>query len=222
VTDQSQLDQHLDGLGLPCEMAARAALRSPDVSCLIADLDEQIDERNRRFIPGLLMAFVAMAEEVTRRTGSDNIDDVLEVFDYERVNSRGQQVNTLNLIMDDGSTVHLRPLYDAAEHVFIQSLRRYDYPNMAPHATQAWSQHRDMLIAVFAMTMEERKAVAEVVWERILELPEYDRRSSEGMSARPFALLLDENEFPGTKKASRLERPCRASRLRTPAPTLPA
>jgi hypothetical protein len=201
MTNPYALDEHLDGLGLPSDMMKRKARRSLVVTRLIEGMDEQINEHNRRFIPGLLMAFVAMAEDATKRLGRKQIKDVLNEFGCERVNSRGQQVNTLNLILDDENTVRLRPFYNAAEHVFIHSLRRYDYPNMAPHATQAWSQHREMLSTVFAVSPVERRAIAEAVWNRVLELPEHLRRSAEDASPRPFALLLDEGEFPGTQKS---------------------
>jgi hypothetical protein len=100
------------------------------------------------------------------------------------------------LIVGEGH-VRLRPAYNAAEHVFIHGLRRYDYPNMAPHATQAWPQHRQMVKAVFAMSTKERRAAAEVVWDRVLKLKEYGRRSTADASPRPFAVVL--GEFPRTQ-----------------------
>ena len=113
----------------------------------------------------------------------DSVDNVLDEFEREEVTTEGKPVNTLNLVVGD-NLVRLRPAYNAAEHVFIHGLRRYDYPNAAPHATQAWPQHRDLLTAVFAMSTAERRAAAEVVWDVILELPEYKCRSTAGCCAR--------------------------------------
>jgi hypothetical protein len=195
-----QLDDHLDQLRLPAEMAGRSAHVSPVVMHVVADLHRQIDEQERRFMPGLLIAFVAMAEATAEYLGEECVEDVLDAYERERVNDRGQQVNTLNLILDEQETIRLRRFYDAAEHVFIHALRRYDYPNSAPHATQAWPQHQDVLTAVFAMSREQRRAVADAVWERVLRLPEHRRRSSGDARPRPFELVLDEGLFPGTQK----------------------
>jgi len=194
----SLLDDHLEGLRLPDEMALRTPRPSVAVKSIVAAMDEQIDVRNRRFIPGLLMAFVAMAEETLKRTGTTHIPNVLQRFEHETVNAHGKRVNTLNLVIAAGETVRLRPFYNAAEHVFVHELRRYDYPNMAPHATQAWSQHVDLLEKVFSLSPEERRALAEAVLNRVVALPEFGRRSTEEASPRPFETLL--SSFPGTQK----------------------
>jgi hypothetical protein len=191
------LDENLDELRLPAEMKDRRPARSSAVEGVLQEMRDQVAQRRRRFAPGLLMAFVAMAEDTLGYLEEESVEDVLEEFDHEAVNARGQTVNTLNLVIDDEKTVRLRPFYNAAEHVFINRLRRYDYPNMAPHATQAWAQHEDLLTDVFELTPEERRAVAEGVIDHILALPEYGRRSAEDASPRPFEVLLE--EFPGTQ-----------------------
>lgn len=194
-----RLDDYLSDLGLPGATAGLKPQASTAVKRLVEEMRKQIEERKRRFMPGLLMAFVAMAEAATTRLGEERVEDVLGRFGHERVSKRGRQVNTLNLVVDEETTIRLRPYYNAAEHVFVQVLRRYDYPNMAPHATQAWSQHEDMLTTVFAMSRQERRAVVEAIWDRVLQLPEYRRRSTEDAKPRPFALLLDETLFAGTQ-----------------------
>jgi hypothetical protein len=200
IVAEHELDEYLDELGLPSSMRGRTARPSPSVTWLLEAMHREIDDSGRRFIPGLLMAFVAMAEAASEYVGEERIEDVLGRFEQERFNRRGGRVNTLNLILGEDVTIRLRPLYGAAEHVFVNSLRRYDYPNMAPHATQAWSQHEGMLTAVFALSSEERRAVAEAIMDRVLEMPEHRRRSIEDARPRPFALLLDEARFPGTQR----------------------
>ncbi len=194
----SVLDDHLVGLGLPAAMATRTPSQTNAVMVISTEVDAQIDQRNRRFVPGLVMAFIAMAEAALDRLSQTSMDDVLEECEYETVNARGQRVNTLNLFVDDGDPVRLRPYYGAAEHVFVHDLRRYDYPNMAPHATQAWPQHEDLLRGIFALHPDERRALAERVIERVLLLPEYGRRSTEDASPRPFETVL--KAFAGTQK----------------------
>jgi hypothetical protein len=195
-----ELDEYVEELRLPLAMQGRAARSSSSVKQLVDAMNKEIDDSGRRFVPGLLMAFVAMAEAASEYVGQERIKGVLGRFDRERLNQRGGRVNTLNLILGEDATIRLRPYYSAAEHVFVNSLRRYDYPNMAPHATQAWSQHEAMLTAVFALSGEERRAVAEAIMDRVLKLPEYRRRSIEDARPRPFALLLDESRFPGTQR----------------------
>lgn len=188
------LDNLLEALRLPAGMIDRKADHSARVKAFEALLREQI--LTRRFVPGLAMAFIAMAETALTLAGMDSVEDVLAEFKREESKPRGRPINTLNLIVGS-DLVRLRPAYNAAEHVFVHRLRRYDYPNMAPHATQAWPQHRDILTTVFAMTPNERKAAAEAVLEIIFELPEYKRRSIVDASPRPFATIL--TEFPGTQ-----------------------
>jgi hypothetical protein len=169
-------------------------------SDLVEQFTAMVDEafQSRRFVLGLAMAFLSMAENTLTLAGVDSVDDVLDEFEYERATNKGRPVNTLNLIVAEGSVVRLRPLYNKVEHVFRSTLRRYDYPHMPGHATQAWRQHEDMLRAVFAMSAAERRAAAEAVWDRILAFPEFRRRSTADALPRPFETLLA--EFPNTQR----------------------
>ncbi|MDQ5821647.1 MAG: hypothetical protein M3540_09415 [Actinomycetota bacterium] len=189
------LDDFLSQLRLPEQMAAS----KPDHSKAVANFESLLrgQIRSRRFVPGLAMAFISMAETALSLADVDSVDDVLAQFKRQETTAQEKPVNTLNLVVGE-TLVRLRPAYNAAEHVFIHGLRRYDYPNAAPHATQAWPQHVDMLTAVFAMSPEERKAAAEVVWKVILELPEQGRRSIADASPRPFETVL--TDFPGTQQ----------------------
>ena len=196
--DDPELVDFLDQLGLPAKMAKRPRKRTARVTKLRATMNREIDQRHRGFMPGLLMAFIAMAEDTFARTKQKSVANVLSTFPPEEVNAQGRRVNTLNLQLGKGGVVRLRPYYNRAAHVFIHELRRYDYPHMAPHATQAWPQHTDLLTSIFAMSPGERRAAAEVVWKRVLQLPEFRRRSTEGASPRPFATVL--RDFPGTQR----------------------
>ena len=188
------LDDFVIELGLPASMAGRTPVSSSRVDDLVMDFQAQL--ASRRFIMGRLMAFVAMAEEVTLLTATEQVDDLWENFEREEFTKTGQPVNTLNLKVGD-DLVRLRPAYNTVEHVFVYLLRRYDYPNMAPHATQAWTQHQNWLESVFAMTPGERRATVEAIWDAVLELPQHHRRSTQDASPRPFAEIL--MEFPHTQ-----------------------
>jgi hypothetical protein len=176
ATQTPELADFLEELGLPSDMDNRDADRSKLVEEFEADVRAQLG--SRRFAPGLAMALLAVAEEALATAGEDSVDDPLEEFEHEETTSRGRPVNTLNLIVGE-KTVRLRPHYNKVQHVYQSLLRRYDYPNMPGHATQAWRQHQDMLRRAFAMTPEERLAAAEAVWTIVLdEFPEHRRRST--------------------------------------------
>jgi hypothetical protein len=194
AVETPSLDDYLEQLGLD-SLVGIDADHTDEVEHFGAMLDEAL--KTRRFVLGLAMAFLAMAERALSLIDQDNVAEVFETFDHEQVTARGKPVNTLNLVVGD-DLVRLRPAYNAAEHVFVHDLRRYDYPNMAPHATQAWPQHRDMIKAVFALSTAQRKAAAEVVWGKVLELKEYRRRSVADASPRPFETIL--TGFPGTQR----------------------
>jgi len=165
----------------------------------VASFGGMVDEsfRTRRFVIGLAMAFLALAEETLTIVDRDSVEDIFAEFTYEEVNPRGAPVNTLNLQVGD-DVVRLRPLYNRIEHVIRGPLRRYGYPNMPGHATQAWRQHRDMLSLVFAMSTAERRAVAELLWERVLnEFAAFRRRSTADAVPRPFETILE--HFPNTQ-----------------------
>ena len=147
-------------------------------------------------MPGLLISFVAMAEEALGIAGRRSVPSVLTAFPRDERTAQGRPVNTLVLNVA-GQKVRLRPYYNRAEHVFVHELRRYDYPNMAPHATQAWPQHMDLLEAIFSASQRERRAIADLAWNAVLGLPAYGRRSAEAATPRPFATIL--SEFPNTQ-----------------------
>jgi len=177
-------------------MAARSPSSSPRVDAVLASFNEQRTRRN--FLPGLVLAMIALVEAVLDHEAKASEPGGIEAFERQLMDSRGRHVNTLNVTLDDGSTVRLRPLYNAAQHVIVHELRRYDFPNMPGHATQAWRQHQDLLDGLFAMTPDERRAVLDAVWETITALHRFERRSIAAATPRPFALIL--SEFPSTQR----------------------
>jgi len=143
------------------------------------------------------MSFLSLAERALTIVDEDNVEDVFDRFTYQTETAGGKPVNTLNLIVD-GEFVRLRPLYNDIEHVVRSDLRRYDYPHMPGHATQAWQQHRELIVLAFAMSTAERRACADVLWAKILEFAEFRRRSTADALPRPFETILE--EFPNTQR----------------------
>jgi hypothetical protein len=187
---------YLEGLGLPSDMTDRAPDRTARVQGVLDSYHAQ--RTNRNFLPGLVLAMLALVEHVLAHEGVESEEDGIDAYDRQTQNARGRHVNTLNVVLADGETIRLRPLYNAVQHVIVHELRRYDYPNMPGHATQAWRQHQDILDGLFAMTPTERRAVLDEVWATVTALHRFVRRTVGEASPRPFALIL--GDFPNTQR----------------------
>lgn len=193
------LDDHLDTMGLGSLLD-----RVPEDSVVVDHLVDHVTglvEQPRaggKQVLGLTLAFVVVAERALERVNSSRVEDALRRFDWERTTPSGSPVNTLNLIVDKGPPIRLRGIYEKVRDVARNDLRRYDYPNSAPHATQAWYGHRDILETVFRLSPGERRAVVEGIWDLLLRLPAQQGRSAADAQPRPFEILL--RDFPGTQK----------------------
>jgi hypothetical protein len=193
-SDQEPVNSYLEGLGLPPEMAGRPADHTARVESLLSSFHSA--RRNRNSLPGLVLALLALVERVLSAQGLESDARGIDAFERETHDPRGRPVNTLNVVVD-GQKVRLRPLYNGVQHVVVHELRRYGYPNMPGHATQAWPQHRDILDGLFAMTPNERRAVLDGVWMTVVALHRFARRTVDEASPRPFAVILE--EFPNTQ-----------------------
>jgi len=110
----------------------------------------------------------------------------------------GRQVNTLTLTVEDGSSIGLRGFYNQVEETIRHWLLRVGYPNAAPHATQAWVQHREMFTSIASMTPGERTHLAQHLWNEILALEEMASGREAPREVRPFELIL--RDFPNTQR----------------------
>lgn len=190
------LDDYLDALGLQ-SLAGVEPADSDSVERSLMNLSLKVPRGGKQLI-GLGIAFASMAEEAIRVSGSTEVDEPLERFGRDEVDSKGRPVNTLNLRMPDKSFVRLRKTYEGIRDVARNDLRRYDYPNSAPHATQAWSSNTDLLNEVFGFTPAERRAFVEGLWDLLTAMPAQRPRAVGEAAPRPFEVLLE--KFPGTQK----------------------
>jgi len=190
------VDDYLEALGLPSSMADRSPRASARVRAVVESFHAERTTRN--FLPGLVLAMLALVEQVLAHEGTDRESGGIDAYERQTQDARGRHVNTLNVVPADGVTVRLRPLYNGVQHVIVHELRRYDYPNMPGHATQAWRQHQDVLDGLFAMTPSGRRAVLDEVWATVTGLHRFVRRAVTESTPRPFATLLE--DFPNTQR----------------------
>lgn len=181
-------------------MAGRLAQPSVEVEQVINQVDTLAAQSRAggKQVMGLTLAFVVIAERALQHVGETSLDDPWERFDWQRTNRRGSPVNTLNLVVDKRLTIRLRGIYEQIAALVHNDLRRYDYPNSAPHATQAWQGHRDILEVAFRVPPEERRALVEGVWDVLLSLPAHEGRGASNAQPRPFEVVL--SDFPGTQR----------------------
>lgn len=190
------VERYLDELGLPATLAARSPRKTRRVDDILDSFHRE--RANRNFLPGLVLAMLALVEIVLAHEGVDSQPAGVSAYERQNQTARGRHVNTLNIVLGDGEWVRLRPLYTAVQHVIVHELRRYDYPNMPGHATQAWRQHEDILNGLFAMGPNERRAVLDEVWATVTALHPFVPRTVAKASPRPFELVLE--EFANTQK----------------------
>jgi hypothetical protein len=151
----------------------------------------------RRFLEGVMLAYVAMVEELLAQTGEGAIENVLQKYRPLAVDATGRTLNTLTLDGPSG-TISLRNYYNQAERVIRHHLLRTGFPNSAPHATQSWTQHRREFELIAAMTPGERARLVDEVWKVVLELPEMASQAGTERRVRPFERIL--THFPNTQR----------------------
>ena len=177
---------------LPASMADRAdPVDRSEVDRLLIESRQQVERENRHFHLGLVIAFLGVVERVCDTLEEDVVPDAL--IRYPPLAERnGRRVNTLTIPLPGARPVGLRYFYNVVESAVRFSLGRRGYPSMAPHATQAWAQHRAELETIFAMDPRERKALAQGLWQEVLRLPRPAYRTADEARPRPFTTILRE------------------------------
>ncbi len=96
--------------------------------------------KNRRFASGLALAILAFLRELSAPGRFTSLNDLLAAFPRQDMTRAGKSANTLIVAVED-KTLSLRRFYDHYERLFRVQHKRFDYPNAAPHATQAWRNY---------------------------------------------------------------------------------
>jgi hypothetical protein len=159
--------------------------------------------RGRKFVAGLLVAMIDLLDDVHVFDPGNEVasfDGLLQKYPRATTTSAGKNANTLILQVPDGPPRSLRPHYNAIERFFRGEKKRFDYPNCAPHATQAWPDY-----------MQEAMRLKSQVIEYVLaELPSqaFDP-STVSVDPPVFRLLLEDFDFSahkGERPGSALDR----------------
>jgi hypothetical protein len=191
-----ELEAYEQDLGLPAGFANRP--RPATATEKVAEvLTLRTRHHRRRFLLGVLLAYVAVAEELLELAGVSSLSSVFTDYPPRAVDSTGNALNSLTL-GEPPHVISLRTYYNYAEHVIRHELLRYGYPNAAPHATQSWTQHRREFELICAMTPAERASLAGSLWQEALSLEEMSGQANAVREIRPFEAILA--DFPNTQK----------------------
>lgn len=117
--------------------------------------------KRRQFLPGLLCAFVDLVVRV-REAGKRYPDFNAFLVDHPRKLNTNDGGRANQLVVQHGdSTLGIRPAYTRFERWARGEHSRFDYPSMAPHATQAWPDYVHWLDALVGMSDDELRALEE-------------------------------------------------------------
>lgn len=182
-------------LRMPAGFTERAVPTESESVATIVSLRHE--HRQRRYLTGVLLAFIAMAEDLLGQLGVDAVELVLRDHPALTRDASGRTLNTLT-IQGPNSLISLRQYYNEIEKVIRHHLLRTGYPNSAPHATQSWSQYRSEFELICKMTPGERRLLADHLWEEVLALDEMAGQSGQERGVRPFESIL--MRFPNTQR----------------------
>ena len=148
--------------------------------------------RRRKFSAGLLVAFIGFFRRLDALGGRYAGLDAFLAAHPRQETVRGARANTLIVTDGVGGTLSLRPLYNDAERLFRSEHKRFDYPNCAPHATQAWADYRDWLGGLLTLDVAAAGALEQRVIDHVLAALQSHAVDTSALEplARPFADLL--------------------------------
>lgn len=152
----------------------------------------------RRFLPGLLVAFIDLIRTVrpTNRTYR-SLADFYAAFPRREKTGEGGTANTLIVTRSDGTTLSIRPPYERFQHWVRSEHNRFDYPSAAPHATQAWGDYEHWLACLVGLDDAALTALEERV--RQFTLATFASHETDGSTIKRepprFHLFLDRFDF---------------------------
>lgn len=185
-TNAPILGDYVRQLKLPSDFCLRSDPLNTDQCDQVLQSMSTKENSRRRFLLGVYMAFICLAEELCKQQGVTSIKDVLDAF--PPVESAGaRRANTLTL---GEPKLSLRTHYNDVEKLIRHDLSRPDYPNCAPHATQSWAQYKEQFSDICLMSPDERKYLMGLLWEKVLEIPMPETDDDAVREIRPFEHII--------------------------------
>ncbi len=156
----------------------------------------------RRFLPGLLISFVWLLQDLGAVEGQfATLDDFYAAHPRVLKTRGGNDANTLIVKRNDTETVSIRKFYDRIQDWFRADQKRFDYPSAAPHATQAWKDYQHWLEALLAMDDRELNALVDATKAFVLDkLPSHEV-AGEALGREPPRFYLFLKDFDLSKKS---------------------
>lgn len=165
---------------------------------LLHRVQAEFRDGRRRFAPGVLIAFVRFLRELDCLGGRyADFDEFSSVYPVQSASRRGGKANTLIVSRGDAGTLSIRPFYNEVENYFRSTMKRFDYPNAAPHATQSWKDYLPWFDALLQMPVSESSRLESEAIKFVLEeLPSHEFAPGAATPIRRrFSRLLEEFEF---------------------------
>lgn len=156
--------------------------------------------QRRRFLPGLLIAFIWFLQDLEATGGRfTSLEDFYATYPLVTHIRGGGGANTL-IVQRDETTLSIRRFYDRIQNWFRADQRRFDYPSSAPHATQAWKDYTHWLGSLLALSVDELNALVDATKQFVLDsLPEQEIAATTFRKEPPrFYLFL--RDFDLSKK----------------------
>lgn len=150
--------------------------------------------QRRKFLPGLLIAFINFLRDLKATNGRfTSLDEFYAVYPRQLARPDGSGINTLVVKAGD-STKSIRKHYDEISDWFRSGQKRFDYPSSAPHATQAWADYVDWLEALLSFTDEQLSYIESEAKNYVLsQLPSHEIDASKIKKSTPFFKIFLED-----------------------------
>jgi hypothetical protein len=167
---------------------------------LFADFRAGFSARN--YSAGLLVALIDMIVSLgVPGSGIGSFDELLVRYPRRLKTAQGRPANTLILETSGGKTVSIRGFYDAVERYFHADQKRFGYPSMAPHATQAWPDYPHWFDALVTFDAEQLAGLRARVVQLVLDTFESQEFDPTTVVVEPplFKMLLEEFDLAPRK-----------------------
>lgn len=150
--------------------------------------------QRRRYLPGLLIALIDFFLEIdSPKLKARNLEEVFRKFPKQEKTLQGHKANTL-IVKRNGKNVSIRTFYNAAERFIRVDNKRFDYPSMAPHATQAWADYPKWLDALASFDKNTLLKLRKDTMAFVLgKLPSHE--AGDGEKAEPLSFLRLLHDF---------------------------